>query len=234
VVGGEQARTLEHAELEARLVEDGRELIRVVLQDHLDPRADAEQRAGGIVGADGVPEREDVRGLSCDAKGVVMRQEALREQTRRQAQDSEGKLKTPGSVRTWIWRSQLARLSRSGAVEEEAGGGCAGFFESKVLVLGELDRAEGGAGEEFVEDFYGEVAAEYAGVDASFQHRSDRCLELALVGFLDSGQVADEHRVPVADRDERAQDAPDRVFYRRTLEAGVGEPAGGVAQRIGR
>jgi len=199
---GEQARSLEHAELEARLAEDGRELIRVLLQEHLDLRADAEQRASGVVGADSVPrrnlergherdlqsvfgevevrrlayrargsenlyiadaqlnlpaakhshglrrlaaleaprtsfedaqaailrqtgqqlgkrqirelavaaacditdfyeqrertatDREDVLVLSCDAKGVVMRPEALREQTRKQAQNSEGKLTT--------------------------------------------------------------------------------------------------------------------------------------------
>jgi hypothetical protein len=199
---GEQARSLEHSELEARLAEDGREVIRVLLQDHLDLRADAEQRASGVVGADRVPrrnlergherdlqsvfgevevrrlayrargcenlyltdaqlnlpaakhshglrrlaaleaprtsfedaqaailrqtgqqlgkrqirelavaaarditdfyeqrqrtatEREDVLVLSCDAKGVVMRQDALREQTRKQAQGAEGKLKT--------------------------------------------------------------------------------------------------------------------------------------------
>jgi hypothetical protein len=201
-VGGEQARSLEHSELEARLAAEGRELIRVLLQDHLDLRAGAEQRAGGVLGADGVPRRnvergherellsvfgevevrrlayrargqenlyvadaqlnlpaakhshglrrlaaleaprtsfedaqaailrqtgqqlgkrqlrelavaaasditafyeqrqrtppqaEDVLVLSCDAKGVVMRQDALREQTRTQAQSSEGKLKT--------------------------------------------------------------------------------------------------------------------------------------------
>ncbi len=199
---GEQPRSLEHSELEARLAAEGRELIRVLLQDHLDLRADAEQRAGGVLGADGVPRRnlerghgrelqsvfgevevrrlayrargsenlyvadaqlnlpaakhshglrrlaaleaprtsfedaqaailrqtgqqlgkrqlrelavaaarditdfyeqrqrtarqaEDVLVLSCDAKGVVMRQDALREQTRKQAQSSEGKLKT--------------------------------------------------------------------------------------------------------------------------------------------
>jgi len=199
---GEQARSLEHSVLEARLAEDGRELIRVLLQDHLDLRADAEQRAAGVIGADGVPrrnlerghgrelqsvfgevevqrlayrargsenlyiadaqlnlpaakhshglrrlaaleaprtsfedaqaailrqtgqplgkrqlrelavaaarditdfyeqrphtapEREDVLVLSCDAKGVVMRPDALREQTRKQAQSSESKLKT--------------------------------------------------------------------------------------------------------------------------------------------
>jgi hypothetical protein len=60
---GEQARSLEHAELEARLAEGGRELIRVLLQEHLDLRADAEQRASGVVGADSVPRRNLERDL---------------------------------------------------------------------------------------------------------------------------------------------------------------------------
>ena len=41
-----------------------------------------------------VPDGEDLLVLSCDAKGVVMRPEALREQTRTQAQSASGKLKT--------------------------------------------------------------------------------------------------------------------------------------------
>jgi len=201
-LAGEQARGLEHSRLEARLAEDGRELIRVVLQDHLDLRAGKEQRLELIVGADGIrranveraherdllsvfgqvevhrlayrargsenlypadaglnlpvekhshglrrlaaleaprtsyedaqaaivrqtgqqlgkrqlrelavtaahdfkafydqrqpvaTEQDDVLVLSCDAKGVVMRQDALREQTRKQAQSASTKLAT--------------------------------------------------------------------------------------------------------------------------------------------
>jgi hypothetical protein len=40
------------------------------------------------------PDGNELLVLSCDAKGVVMRHEALREQTRTQAQNSSGKLKT--------------------------------------------------------------------------------------------------------------------------------------------
>jgi hypothetical protein len=56
-VASEQARGLEHSRLEARLADDGRELIRVILQDHLHVRAGAEQRVDGVVGSDGVPRR---------------------------------------------------------------------------------------------------------------------------------------------------------------------------------
>ena len=123
-------------------------------------------------------------------------------------------------------------LSGSGAVEEEACGGGAGFFEAEVLVLSQFDRAQGRAGEEFVEDLYGKVVAKHAGFDASFQRGSDRRLELVFVSFLDSGQVADEHRVPVADGYERAQDSLDRVLDCCALEASGGETAGRVVERV--
>jgi hypothetical protein len=53
-LAGERARGLEHAQLEARLEQDGRELICALLQDHLDQRADGEQRAELVVGSDAV------------------------------------------------------------------------------------------------------------------------------------------------------------------------------------
>ncbi|MCA1680445.1 MAG: ISKra4 family transposase [Actinobacteria bacterium] len=51
---GERAAGLEHSELEARLEDDGRELLRALLQDHLDLRAVREQRVEAVAGADGV------------------------------------------------------------------------------------------------------------------------------------------------------------------------------------
>jgi len=215
---GEQALGLEHSELEARLAEDARELARQVLQDQLDLRARVEQRADGVIGADGKPRRNVERGherdlhtvlgevqvtrlayraagsenlypadarlnlppvrhshgirrlaaleaprssfedgqaaivrqtgqqigtrqlreltlaavqdvdafyaqrertvpdgkdllvLSCDAKGVVMRPEALREQTRTQAQGASGKLKTRLSKGEKTNRKRMAEI----------------------------------------------------------------------------------------------------------------------------
>lgn len=52
-LSGEQARGLEHAQLEARLEADGRELIRALLQDHLDLRSGSERRLELVVGAEG-------------------------------------------------------------------------------------------------------------------------------------------------------------------------------------
>ena len=217
-VAGEQALGLEHSELEARLAADARELARQVLQDQLDLRARVEQRADGVIGADGTPRRNVERGherdlqtvlgevqvtrlayraagsenlypadarlnlppvrhshgirrlaaleaprssfedgqaaivrqtgqqigtrqlreltlaaaqdvdafyaqrertvpdgkdllvLSCDAKGVVMRPEALREQTRTQAQSASGKLKTRLSKGEKQGRKRMAEI----------------------------------------------------------------------------------------------------------------------------
>jgi hypothetical protein len=215
---GEEALGLEHSELEGRLMEDGRELIRQVLQDQLDLRAVREQRLDRVIGSDGRPRRsvergherdlhtvlgevqvtrlayraagrenvypadaqlnlppgrhshgirrlaaleaprssfedaqaaiarhtgqqigtrqlreltltaaqdvdafyaqtertppdgEDLLVLSCDAKGVVMRHEALREQTRSQAQNASGKLKTRLSKGEKTNRKRMAEI----------------------------------------------------------------------------------------------------------------------------
>lgn len=52
---GEEAGTVSHAELEARLEVDARELFRRLFQDHLDLRAEREDRLGDVVDAHGVP-----------------------------------------------------------------------------------------------------------------------------------------------------------------------------------
>jgi len=51
---GQGASGLSHAELEDRLNNDGRELLRLLYQDHLDLRTEREQRVGGVLDAAGV------------------------------------------------------------------------------------------------------------------------------------------------------------------------------------
>jgi hypothetical protein len=51
---GRDSGQLAHGELEERLDEEGRELLRQMLQDHLDLRAQREPRLEAVVGADGV------------------------------------------------------------------------------------------------------------------------------------------------------------------------------------
>jgi len=56
-LSGEQAGALAHAELEERLEADSRELFCLLLQDHLDLRADREERIERVVDSDGVRRR---------------------------------------------------------------------------------------------------------------------------------------------------------------------------------
>src|SRR5260370_25556682 len=51
---GEGANALSHADLEDRLNIEGRELLRLLYQDHLDLRAERELRLERVVDADGV------------------------------------------------------------------------------------------------------------------------------------------------------------------------------------
>ena len=68
---GEEALGLEHSGLEARLVKDGRELARQVLQDQFDLRAVLEPRVGGVIGAEGTPRRSVERGHERDLHTVL-------------------------------------------------------------------------------------------------------------------------------------------------------------------
>ena len=52
--GGEEAAGFTHGELEAQLEVKGREVLRTLLQDHVDLRAQRETRLGRVIGADGV------------------------------------------------------------------------------------------------------------------------------------------------------------------------------------
>ena len=98
-LAGEQARGLEHSQLEARLSEDGRELIRVLLQDHLDLRAASEPRLEGIVGADGMRrgnvERGHERELLSVFGGVEVRRLGYRQRGSENLYPADAQLNLP-------------------------------------------------------------------------------------------------------------------------------------------
>ena len=52
-LGGEKAARLEHAEIEEMIDNDGRAILRQLMQDHLELRACREKRRGEVAGADG-------------------------------------------------------------------------------------------------------------------------------------------------------------------------------------
>jgi len=69
-LGGERSDRVEHSDLESRLACDGRELLRVLLQDHLDLRAEREQRVDGVADGEGVA-RGAVEADHCRPLGSV-------------------------------------------------------------------------------------------------------------------------------------------------------------------
>src|SRR6266508_6294864 len=79
---GGAAAELEHAELERRLDAGGRELLRLLFQDHLDPRAQREQRLEEVVGSDAVVRRyaeaDHARPLATIFGDVTLRRLAYR------------------------------------------------------------------------------------------------------------------------------------------------------------
>ena len=98
-LSGEQARGLEHAQLEARLERDGRELICALLQDHLDQRAAGERRVELVVGSDAVRrahvEQEHRRALETVFGEVQVRRLAYRARGRENLYPADAQLNLP-------------------------------------------------------------------------------------------------------------------------------------------
>jgi hypothetical protein len=81
-LGGPEAARLEHAALEEQLVARGREMVRLMLQEHLNLRAAAERRCVRVRGADGIDrcraERDHSRTLSTVTGPVLVSRIAYR------------------------------------------------------------------------------------------------------------------------------------------------------------
>lgn len=96
--GAESAR-LTHAELEAQLQSEGRELIRRLLQDHLDLRAEREERLDEVVCADGVARRsvepDHERPLRTVFGDVVVRRMAYRKREHENLYPADAALNLP-------------------------------------------------------------------------------------------------------------------------------------------
>src|SRR6266702_2138557 len=131
-LAGAEAAGLTHGELEERAGERGRELARLLYQDHLDLRAAREERREQVTGPDGIARARlaaaDVDGfyaasrpgpspddvvlvLQCDGKGVVMRPEALRPATAKVAAAAKNKLATRLSPGEKTGRKRMAELA---------------------------------------------------------------------------------------------------------------------------
>jgi hypothetical protein len=122
---GREAGGLEHAELEARLQADAREVFRQLFQDHLDLRADREQRIGVVLDADQVAhtgaERGHTRGLATVFGGVRVTRIAYRARGRANLHPSDGVFNLPDEEYSHGLRRMAAiessRGSYDGAIE---------------------------------------------------------------------------------------------------------------------
>jgi hypothetical protein len=154
----EAAGGLSHGALEARLDADGRELLRQVLQDHLDARAAREPRIEHVVDCDGAPrghvEAGHERALVTVFGAVRVRRLAYRARGRANLCPADARLNLPGER----YSHGLRRLA---AVEASRGS-----FDDAVAAVG---RATGQAlGKRQVEELAGRAAVDF---DAFYEQR---------------------------------------------------------------
>jgi hypothetical protein len=122
---GDQAGGLTHAELEARLEVDGRELVRQLLQDHLDLRAEREPVLAEVVGADGaVRERVESgreRGLATVFGAVRVLRVAYRARGHGDLHPADALLNLPEERHSHGLRRLVAVESARGSFAEAGG-----------------------------------------------------------------------------------------------------------------
>jgi hypothetical protein len=119
---GAESTGLTHAELEARLQVESRELFRQLLQDHLDLRAQRERGLEEVVGADGLPrgsaEAGHQRGLATVFGEVQVRRIAYRSRGYGNLHPADGVLNLPAEKHSHGLRRLAAIESARGSFEQ--------------------------------------------------------------------------------------------------------------------
>jgi hypothetical protein len=123
-LGGEESAGCTHAELEARLQVEGRELLRQLLQDHLDVRAQRETRLTEVVGADGVArgsaEAGRERDLATVFGDVAVQRVAYRKRGHANLHPADAALNLPKEIHSHGLRRLAAVESTRGSFAEAA------------------------------------------------------------------------------------------------------------------
>lgn len=118
---GGEAAALTHAELESRLQIDGRELLRQLLQDHLELRAEREVRLEEVVGADhvrrGNVEEGHTRALRTVFGEVTVTRKAYRKPDHANLHPLDGALNLPAEKHSHGLRQLAAIESARGSFE---------------------------------------------------------------------------------------------------------------------
>jgi len=121
-LGGEQSDGLEHSDLESRLACDGRELLRALLQDHLDLRAERERRVERVKDsaglARGAVERDHRRPLASVFGEVTVTRLAYRRRGEENLYVADGALNLPGEQASHGVRRLAAVESSRGSFDD--------------------------------------------------------------------------------------------------------------------
>jgi hypothetical protein len=158
---GPQAAGLEHGALEEQLEARGREVLRLLLQDHLDLRAAREQRRQGVTGPDGVPrtraEAGHARLLATVFGPVTVCRIAYRAPGAPNAHPADAELNLPPGRHS----HGLSRKVASGAARDSFGQVCAEVTSATGSRLGKRQAQE----------LTRQAAADFAEFYASREHR---------------------------------------------------------------
>ena len=124
-MGGEEASSLTHGELETRLTIDVRDLVRQLYQDHLDLRAVREERLGEVTGAEGAGrgsvEADHVRPLLTVFGEVRVTRLAYRRRREENLYPADAALNLPTELHSHGLREVSAIESSRGSFEEASG-----------------------------------------------------------------------------------------------------------------
>ena len=133
-LAGPEAAGLDHAAVEEELSARGREIQRLLLQDHLDARAAAEPRLAQVSGPDGVTRRRAERGharpLASVFGPVTVTRIAYRAPGVRNVHPADGQLNMPAGKHSHGLAKMAAAAAAAGSLERacaqvRAGTGCA-------------------------------------------------------------------------------------------------------------
>ena len=137
-LGAADTDGVEHGELECRLENDGRELVRLLLQDHLDLRAAREQRLDAVADEHGIPrrtaERDHQRQLQSVFGEVTVTRLAYRQRGQANRHVGDGVLNLPVERASHGVRRIAATESAAGSFEHATGQ----LRERTGLALGKL------------------------------------------------------------------------------------------------
>jgi len=121
-LGGEESGRLSHVELEQRLSVEGAELLRQLLQDHLDLRAGRERRVEAVVDADGsrhgAVEAGHARSLQTVFGTVTVRRLAYRRRGEENLYPADAALNLPEELHSHGLRALAAIEASRGSFEE--------------------------------------------------------------------------------------------------------------------